>query len=49
MLVEKPENYDAKQHRSRVRGSVRMRTRGKFCRYVYRGDIYEDNQGNIFL
>ena len=49
MLVEKPENCDAKKHRSRVRGSVRMCTRGKFCRYVYREVIYEDNLGNIFL
>ena len=33
MLVKNPEECDAKQHRSRVGGIARMRTRGKFCKY----------------
>ena len=57
MFVETPGGCDAKQHRSIVRGTVRMRTRGKVCHYIagrnYQSGkpsvIYEDKQGMIFL
>ena len=34
MLVKNPENCDAKQHGSRVRGTVIMHTIGKVYKYV---------------
>ena len=57
MFVENPEDCDTKQHGSIVRGTVRMRTRGKVCNYVagrnYQSGkssvIYEDNHSVIFL